>query len=349
MSQTQYALGAPGLRSPLTSEMRRVLSSCAPMFLPGGKFIDGTKTRDPGNSPNTDALRAGLILGKITSGGYYANSIIGTLTNAELTGSTALEVSAASAVEIVRRIGATGTLKVTGPPAASGVVRTITYTYSAVNTSTGAITVTAVNANMVQRIDFDAASTAGNLKLQVSKVDGSLVTTANIAWNATDATYLASINSALDTATGVSGGIVASAISAVDTDLGFLLTYAGTGYAGQTWPMAQVMTFPTSSTLANYSTTIAAVDGRQIAGAFVQPTDGSETPITFLPDGPPMPVTDMNNTTGVSPLPFPQLPISAIVLTAYLVDYPTDSSLKTWLKNSLSTLSGAKLIFDDVY
>jgi hypothetical protein len=74
------------------------------------------------------------------------------------------------------------------------------------------------------------------------------VTTGNAAWNATDATYLAAINTALDTATGVVGGIVASAIPATDTDLGIRLTYSGVGYAGKAWTKAIVAVFPTSST-----------------------------------------------------------------------------------------------------
>ena len=54
-----------------------------------------------------------------------------------------------SAAEIVRRIGAAGTFKLTGPPTAGGTVATQVVTYSAVNTSTGAITITALSADAV--------------------------------------------------------------------------------------------------------------------------------------------------------------------------------------------------------
>lgn len=345
-----YVVGIPGLRAVRTAEYKRVFQSTAPLFLPGGKYIDGTKARDPSNTPYTDALQAGLIMGKITSGGLYVNSIFDGLTNNEVTGSTQLEVSAAAATEIVRRIGATGTLKVTGPPAAGGVVRTLTYTYSAINVSTGAITVTALSANQVQRFRFGTAATGGNLQVTVQKPDGTYVTTGNIAWSGTDATYIANFVIAIDAATGVTGGIVPSAISAVDTDFGFELTYSGTGYAGQNWAMVQVAVLPTGATAPVYTTTTAAADARQIAGNIVQPTDGSETPLTFLPDGPPINVTDLANPTGAANVEFPQLPVAGIITTANLINYAAmDSSLKLWLKQQLSTAQGGKYMYDDTF
>ena len=105
--------------------------------------------------------------------------------------------------------------------------------------------------NEVQTIVFDAASTGGNLRLTVSDPTNTPVTTANIPWNATDATYLASIQSALDTATGVTNGIVAGGLP--DTSL--TLTYSGTGYAGLTFALASVFAFPTTSTSATVTRT----------------------------------------------------------------------------------------------
>lgn len=345
----QAVIGVPGLRSVSTAEYRRVFQSQGPLFLPGGRFINGLLARDPGNTPYTDALRAGLIMGKITASGYYANSVIGTTTGALANSGTSITVSAASAAELVRRVGTTGNLTLTGPTAASGTdTRQLTAAYSAVNTTTGVITITSPTVNQVDRIDFNVASTAGNLKLTVQKTDGTYVTTANIAWNATDATYLASINSALDTATGVVGGIVATAIAATDTDLGFVLTYSGTGYAGKTWTAAQVALFPTSTTYAVYTRTTAAVNGAFIAGSWVGPTDGSQVPLTLLPDGPAIPVADSVNTGGVSPIQFPQLPIAAIIDTAYLIDYPTDTGFRTWLRQTMNGLSiGCNFTFND--
>jgi hypothetical protein len=128
--------------------------------------------------------------------------------------------------------------------------------------------------NDVQTVNFNIASTGGNVALRVPKPDGTIVQTAPAAWSATDATYLSNINSALDTATGVSGGIVASAISATDTDLGFKLTYSGTGYAGLPQAVAEVATLPTSSTSWNVvHTTVGGVsDGTQTFKGFSQYT-----------------------------------------------------------------------------
>lgn len=107
--------------------------------------------------------------------------------------------------------------------------------------------------NQVENITFDAPSSGGNLRLTIQKPDGTFATMANAAWNATDATYLAAINTQLDTATGVVGGIVATAIAGVDPDSGIRLTYSGTGYAGLAWSKASVHTYPTTSTLATYT------------------------------------------------------------------------------------------------
>jgi hypothetical protein len=106
-------------------------------------------------------------------------------------------------------------------------------------------------ANEVQTVTYDSANTGGTLRLTVAKPNGDIVTTAGITWNGTDATYLASIQSALDTATGVTNGIVAGGLP----DTALTLTYSGTGYAGLSHRLASVATFPTSSAAANVART----------------------------------------------------------------------------------------------
>lgn len=337
--------GRPGVGTALTAQRRNVSRNGALDYYPAGGVIEGTKARDPGHSAvDTRCLRAGLLMGKITASGYYANSVFG-LSNGAITGSgTTLTVSAAAAVEIVRRIGSTGTLNLTGPATASGTVRTLTVTYSAVNTSNGQITITALGVNQAEDVRLNPASTGGNLQLNVAKTDGTRVTTANIAWSATDATYLASINSALDTATGVTGGIVATAISATDTDLGFTLTYSGTGYAGLSWPEAEVAVLPTSSTSWFTAPRTTAVNGAFVTLSLVQPTDGSETPRTVIPDGYGLVIPDTD-----ADINFPMIPVAGTLDTAQIIDYPSDSALKTWLKQQLSTLAGGKWIFSDEF
>lgn len=150
MSVLSQVQGLPGMRAAKTVTHRMVTrGGWIPSILPQGRVIASAKTRDPGNTPDVTRVRAGMLMGKITATGLYAASILGATTNAEAAASTSVEVSAAVAVELVRRIGATGTFKLTGPGSAGGPVISETVTYSAVNTSTGAITVTALTNNFI--------------------------------------------------------------------------------------------------------------------------------------------------------------------------------------------------------
>lgn len=348
--------GRPGLRSLKTANHRTIFLQSGPLvMLAGGRAINGTKSRDVTNDL-TDRLQPGLVMGKVTSGGLYANSIIGLTQGALTTSGTTLTTSAAIATEIVRRIGATGTFKLTGPPTAAGTVRTVTVTYSSVNTTTGDITITAAGVNEVQTVNLVTAGTAGNLRLIVPKPDGTLALTPNIAWNATDATLLSNANTALDTATGVSGGIVATAISATDTDLGMVLTFSGTGYAGLSgptnatsgpWPLTSVHTLFTSNTGANVVRTTAGVSGAFVTNSFIQPTDGSETPLLLLPDGYTIKVTDEDGTAQDQS--FPEMPIEAVVDSSQIINWPADTSLQAWLVGQLNASYGGQYVFDHKY
>lgn len=341
--------GLPRFGTIFTADHRRVFKSFEDMYLPGGRIINGTKSRDPGNSGAIDRLRAGLLMGVITSSGYYAPAVIGVTTGALTNSGTTLNVPAAVATEIVRRIGTTGTFKLTGPPTAAGTVRTLTVTYSAVNTSTGDITITALGVNEVQTLTFGAAATGGTMRLRVPLANGTMVTTDAITWNATDATWLAAINTALDAATGVSGGIVATG-AAPDTTLTF--TFSGTGYAALPQPteMISVVTFPTSTTTATTVRTTTGVDGRFVAGSLVGDTDGSHTPRIFLPDGYPIKVTDTDGSTSLNQ-PFPNMPIAGEIEGAQLLPaWPSDTSLRQWIVDSIAASNtGAKFIWDHAF
>jgi hypothetical protein len=330
------SIGMPKIGTVRLARNRIVSADAKYEFKTGGGVIDGTKTRDIWNPDvATEAaaindVRPGLLMGKVTATDEYANTFFGELQGAIAGAATSFTLLAGQAAELVRRVGATGTVVLTGPPAAAGVVRQRTATYSAVDTTTGVVTITALGTNLVQQIDLNVASTAGNLKLNVQKTDGTFVTTANIAWSATDATYLASINSALDTATGVVGGIVASAIPATDTDLGFRLTYSGTGYAGLAWEMAEVALFPTSSTAAYYTVATAPVDGRFIAGALIGQADGTQIPMTLIPDssGEAIPANGED-------IPFSRVPVAMNVNDSQLIPWPADTSLRQWIRDQL--------------
>ncbi len=224
------SFGRPGIGTALSSQRLNVSRDGSESFFAGGATIEGTKARDPGNSASSIlSLRPGLLMGKITASGYYANSIIGVVASAYTSGGTSLTVSAASATELVRRVGSSGTFTLKGSATAGGVLTSDTVTYSAVNTSTGAITITDIGAN-------------------------------------------------------------------------------------------------------------------RIAGSFVVPSDGSETPLTYLSDGYNVVIPD-----DFSDVSYPRLLIAAVVDTANIIDWPTDTTLRTWIRTSLSTVSGGKFVFSDIY
>jgi len=114
------------------------------VFIPGGAVIDGALSRDPSNTDDVDVLQPGLLMGRESTDQKFAPSIIGAILNAEIATATAIEVTPAVAVEIVRRFGATGTFNLTGPEAAAGTVATEIVTYTDVDVVTGIITVDAI-------------------------------------------------------------------------------------------------------------------------------------------------------------------------------------------------------------
>lgn len=125
----------------------------------GAEFLDGGRyssiySRDWNNPTLQTLLSLGLMMGKITAAaglvpsgdiGKYAPTLLGIVTGNLSTSGTSLAVSAAQAVAIAARVGNTGTntLSIVGPPSAAGTIAQQTITFSAINTTTGAITISA--------------------------------------------------------------------------------------------------------------------------------------------------------------------------------------------------------------
>lgn len=147
---TTYQGGLPGSQIVRAHEYRSpLINTTSARYIAGGCFIDGSESRDPLNTGYVHVLRPGLIMGMITATGLWAPSIIGLVTADYTSGGTSLTVSAATATEIVRRVGSSGTLDLTHAPTATGtVVAQATLTYSAVNTTTGVLTITDIGANV---------------------------------------------------------------------------------------------------------------------------------------------------------------------------------------------------------
>jgi len=460
----------PGVGSSTEYAFRQIMAGGQPVYLPGGIVIDGDCARDPLNTAGyVDRLRCGMLMGRITTGKLWAPSVVGS-TGVALAGTdTQLNLmQTAEATELIRRLGATGTFKLTGPPAASGVVRTLTATYSAVGAGTpvnevqtatpneaaasgtytitlpkpdgtfvttaaiafgatlaaaqaavtlalgsagwvlssagsaapwsagpialvftasgtgytyrdyaaisvdstlligasgaltctvaettkgvpmaNTVTITALGVNEVQTINMDASSTAGNIAFRFTDpTTGLEVTTSPAAWNAADATYLSSIQDALDAATGVANAIVAS--TTADTDDIIVLTFSGTGYAGLPHPAVVVTTLPTSTLKATVTRTTEGVNGAFIAGSLIQPVDGSETPLGLLGMESGIKVTDDDGATNLD-VEASRLIIGSgngVVDASQIVNYPSDASLKTWVKDALRAV-GSGYVFDD--
>jgi hypothetical protein len=229
--------GKPGVLQTYLAVPRELFSANKQFaqFVASPATIDGTLSSNPLNAPYTWMLYAGTAMGRVTATGKYANSILGTTTAtyAHAGGTpTVLTTDVNTAAEIVRRLGTSGTLKLTAPPAAGGTVATQVATYSAVNLTTGAITITALSADA-------------------------------------------------------------------------------------------------------------------ITGAFIQPVDGSETIVTLLCDTWGKKVSDQLNSTRVDVFESQLLAAGGTINTAVIVNYPTDTSLKAWVKAAIKAACPGTNFSDD--
>ncbi|MDE2097152.1 MAG: hypothetical protein KGL39_07890 [Patescibacteria group bacterium] len=343
MSGLGYVTGLPRIGQLYKSTPRIVFRESLWEYLAQGKIIDGGNSRDPSNPSYPNVLQPGLLMGKITSSGLYGASVFGLSTAALSSTGTTLTVAAAAAVEINRRIGGSGTLTLTGPPVAAGVVRQLTATYSAVNTTSGAITITALGVNEVQTLNF-ANSPAGTFTLTILDLNGVEQETAPITYSSTAATLVTNIQNAINTVIGA-GPLITVAGTAVTA---ITLTFNGTGYAALPQALVQVGSNELTAGTVSVARTTAGASGAFVSGSMVGPTDGSQNPLTLVPDGYGINVLDSDQVTQLNQ-PFERFPIAGVILTANVINYPSDASLKAWLKQQLSTVSGGKFVFDDQY
>ena len=119
--------------------------------------ISGSDARDSGNTGNLDVLRAGKVVSKDTvlkNDGKWKPTIVGVLTANADASAVSITVSAAQAVEINRRYGGAGTEEIyicddvnIGSDEDMVVNAFEALTHSAINTSTGVITVSALVAD----------------------------------------------------------------------------------------------------------------------------------------------------------------------------------------------------------
>jgi len=138
--------------------------------------------------------------------------------------------------------------------------------------TTGA-TVARVQPNHVETITLNAVLTTGSVELSIPRPDGTIVDTGTIAFNAT----LANLQTALDTATGITNGIVAATggSAAPFSSAGTVtLTFSGTGGYSAWTPPALVSIWTNSSsggdTQIIVADTTVTKDGTEVCVGFVE-------------------------------------------------------------------------------
>jgi hypothetical protein len=338
---------APGVSALVQANFKALFLSHTEQFLAQGRYIAGDASRDPTNTTDVTVLQPGTIMGKIGTVvnslgtvGFYAPSILGLTSLALATGGTTLTVPAAVATEIARRCGATGSITITGAPAASGVVRTLTVPYSAVGATT--LTITAQGGNAVQTLNF-ANSPSGTFSLDVVDLNGVLQSTGPITYSATIATLLTNINAGLVLALGAAIAIATgTAVTAV------AVTFSGVGYAGLPQPQIIVDDGALTAGTISVTQTTAGGSGAFVTGSIIGPTDGSQIPLTFIDDWTPGISTQNYLGANLTQVDFGRFPIAGVIDTGQIINYPADPSARLWLETQMSTLIGGKFIFAGV-
>lgn len=170
--------GKPGVLGNYVATPREVFFSGRQraQFVAAPVTVDGTLTSCPFNAPYTFQILAGTLLGRVTATKKFANSVLGLSSHALATTDTTLQTDVNTAAEIVRRIGASGTFKLTAPPTAGGTVATQVVTYSAVNTTTGVVTITATGTAAVSGALIQPTDGSENILTMVTDVYGIKVT-----------------------------------------------------------------------------------------------------------------------------------------------------------------------------
>ncbi len=143
---TQTIHGLPGYKTQRSATPKHVLQTEAgALRLPAGVTIDGAGSRDLTNTADNGVLQAGTLLGRVTATGRYAPSVIGLLVALHDTSAatTTLSLPPAVATELNRRVGSSGNLTLIGPVSAAGSANVEMVAFSAVDTTTGDVTITA--------------------------------------------------------------------------------------------------------------------------------------------------------------------------------------------------------------
>lgn len=353
-------LGGPGVSDERQWAHKHVFRGSVYDCIPGGGWIDVTKSRDVW-STDTGILQPGLFMGQtgvLSTTQKWAPSFFGKTTAVTLHGGTTVTVGTAQATEIVRRVGSTGSLNIVGPSVTGGPAKVGRLTYSAVNTGTGAITVTGTGQNETQLLNIAGTPSAGTFRLLFVDAYGNEIATGTIAHNATFATVITNINTALDAVFGT-GAIVASgsaytAITLTHTTGGFAVTNASLAYAD-----VGALTGATQA-----GTSVSEVNpgyyGTFAVGSLIGATDGSFYPKSFIPPGYGLQAYDGTSNTPIGDVvQYPWIPYTGIPEWLQLAPTVTEPGIRKWLADQMSGNApalgggtygyGARFTFPDFY
>ena len=118
-----------------------------------------------------------------------------------------------------------------------------------------------------------------------------------------------------------------------------------TGSTGYTINTVGTLNTPTAVVAATPGVLpVVADEGEFIAGSLIGVGDGTEIPVSFIPDG-----SGITMVGAGVPVDFPQIAFSALVRVGGVIGWPTDTGIQTWIMtqmNSPGTGSGGPWIFD---
>jgi hypothetical protein len=92
----------------------------------------------------------------------------------------------------------------------------------------------------------------------------------------------------------------------------------------------------------------AALGVAKVTGSLITPADGSESPLSFIPDGYGVPVLDFD-AASLPAAPFAPFPIAGVVLSGQVIDWPADASTRAWVVGKMNAAAGGQWVFDHIY
>lgn len=152
------------------------------------------------------------------------------------------------------------------------------------------------------------------------------------------------------TAAYTSGGTTLTVSAAAATEVARLIALSITTFKLTGPPTAAgtvAATAVTASAASGTSITVSDLGVNKVTDSILTPADGSETPLTIIAADTGIKVTDQD---GVSQdQEFPIMPISGTIIEANIINWPADTSTRTYLRGLLFNAAGADFKFDAIW